>query len=255
MNLRYFAHTGDLVNRYNNEEQWEVAVRAMASLSRIPGGVLAGNHDIHGDDANYKYFSAYFGESQVSFNPCYGESYKDNRGHYDLWEAGNTKYLFVYMGFAPDDAAIAWVRSVFDRFPDRIGVLCLHDYFKTDLTLSDDGQRFYNKVVSKCPNLYLVLCGHRYNIADVPAVFDDDGDGNIDRTVYQMIGNYQAAQEGGRGYLRFIQIDEAMEELRVYSYSPLMDDYVYYDDPEHQAEKYAADPAGETVCLPLPWLS
>lgn len=255
MNLRYFVHTGDMVNSYKQEEQWRVAVRAMASLTRIPGGVLAGNHDVHHDDANYKNFSAYFGEKQFDFKPCYGESYQDNRGHYDLWEAGGTAYIFVYMGYAPDQKAIDWVRSVLDRFPERVGVLCLHDYFLSDLNLSEDGQRFYDQVVSQCPNLYMVLCGHRYNVACVPAAFDDDGDGVKDRKVYQMIGNYQAAgSEGGSGYMRFIQIDEAKGEMRIYSYSPLLDDYVYFDEPEHRKEKYAVDPAGEYTELPLPWL-
>lgn len=255
MDLRYFVHTGDLVHNYDEEEQWEAAVRAMASLTRIPGGVLAGNHDVRGSTGDYTCFSAYFGENQFSFKPCYGESYEDNRGHYDLWEAGNTRYVFVYMGYAPDKKALAWVRSVFDRFPGRVGVLCLHDYLKTDLTLSEQGRPFYEQVVSKCPNVYLVLCGHRYNIACVPALFDDDGDGSPDRTVYQMIGNYQAAgEEGGSGYLRFLQIDEAKGEMRVYSYSPLLADYVYYDEPERKAEKYAADPAGEYQQVPLPWL-
>lgn len=256
LNLRYFVHTGDLINNYNDEEQWLTAVRAMASLTRIPGGVLAGNHDVHGSDPDYSNFSAYFGENQFSFKSCYGESYQNNRGHYDLWEAGSTSYVFVYMGYGPDKKAVDWVRSVFDKFPDRVGVLCLHDYFKTDLTLSGQGQPFYDRVVSKCPNVYLVLCGHRYNIACAPALFDDDGDGVSDRTVYQMINNYQAAgSEGGSGYLRFLQIDEAKGELRAYSYSPVQKDYVYYDEPEHRAEKYAADPAGEYQELPLPWLN
>ena len=255
MDLRYFVHTGDLVNNADKEEQWLVAVRAMASLTRLPGGVLVGNHDVHRTQADYRNFSAYFGENQFSFKPCYGESYQDNRGHFDLFEAGNTSYLFVYMGYAPDAACIEWVRSVFDRFPERVGVLCLHDYFKTDLSLSSDGQRFYDQVVAKCPNVYLVLCGHRYNIAARPAFFDDDGDGAPERTVYQLIGNYQAAgKEGGNGYMRFIQVDEVLGEMRIYSYSPVLDDYVYYDDPKHQAEEYAVDPADEYARLRLPWL-
>ena len=255
MDLRYFVHTGDLVNNYDQEEQWLVAVRAMASLTRIPGGVLAGNHDVRREKANYQNFSAYFGENQFSFKSCYGESYQDNRGHFDLFEAGDTAYIFVYMGYAPDAACIKWVRSVFDRFPERVGVLCLHDYFKTDLSLSSDGQRFYDQVVAKCPNVYLVLCGHRYNIAARPAFFDHDGDGVAERTVYQLIGNYQTTgKKGGSGYMRFIQIDEVLGEMRVYSYSPVLDDYVYYDDPKHQAEEYAVDPADEYARLRLPWL-
>ena len=255
LDLRYFVHTGDLVNSAGKAEQWEVAVRAMASLSRLPGGVLAGNHDVYHDDVDYSAFCSYFGQKEAALRPCYGGSYADNRGHYDLWEAGATRYVFVYMGYGPDSAAIDWVRSVFDRFPDRVGVLCLHQYFTTGLSLSDDGERFYGEVVSQCPNLYMVLCGHRYNVACVPAQFDDNGDGTPERTVYQMMGNYQAAgSEGGSGYMRFLQIDEAAGEMRVYSYSPLKDDYRYFDEPGTQAEKYAVDPAQEFVQLPLPWL-
>lgn len=254
LNLRYFVHTGDLVNSYNKEEQWEVAVRAMASLARIPGGVLAGNHDVHSDEGNYSYFSRYFGETEASLRPCYAASYADNRGHYDLWEAGNTQYIFVYMGYAPDEAAIQWVREALDSHPDRVGVLCLHDYFTTKLERSDTGEAYYQQVVAQCPNLYLVLCGHRYNVACIPAVFDDDGDGVQDRTVYQMMGNYQAAgQEGGSGYMRFLQVDEGEGMIRVYSYSPLLADYRYYDTPGAQDEKYAVDPEREYVQFPIPW--
>ena len=158
------------------------------------------------------------------------------------------------MGYAPDEAAIQWVREALDSHPDRVGVLCLHDYFTTKLERSDTGEAYYQQVVAQCPNLYLVLCGHRYNVACIPAVFDDDGDGVEDRTVYQMMGNYQAAgQEGGSGYMRFLQVDEGEGVIRVYSYSPLLADYRYYDTPGAQDEKYAVDPDREYVQFPIPW--
>ena len=84
-----------------------------------------------------------------------------------------------------------------------MGILCVHDYYKTDLSLSDAGALFYEDVVRRCPNLYMVLCGHRYTMACVPVKFDDDENGITDRTVYQMMCNYQAAgSEGGSGYMR-----------------------------------------------------
>ena len=99
-----------------------------------------------------------------------------------------------------------------------------------------------------------MLSGHRYNVAAVPVSFDDDGDGTADRTVYQMIANYQAAgSEGGSGYMRFLQIDEAAGELRAYSYSPYLEDYRYWDEPGTENEKYPVDPANEEITLPLPW--
>ena len=51
----------------------------MASIAQIPAGVCAGNHDVRHSNADYQYFSRYFGESQCDYRACYGESYEDNR--------------------------------------------------------------------------------------------------------------------------------------------------------------------------------
>ena len=75
---------------------------------------------------------------------------------------------------------------------------------------------------------------------------DDDGDGQEDRTVYQIIANYQREGDlGGSGYIRFLRIDEEAGLLRMYSYSPVLDDFNYYDDGSWLEE----------AVLPLPWLS
>ena len=132
------------------------------------------------------------------------------RGHYDLIDAGGTRFVFAYMGYHIDQAGMDWLNETFAAYPDRVGVLCVHSYFDSDCTLTDQGRLLYDGVVAKNPNLYLVLCGHRYNSACVPAAFDDDGDGTAERTVLQMICNYQAAgHNGGDAYLRLMQVDEA----------------------------------------------
>lgn len=70
-----------------------------------------------------------------------------------------------------------------------------------------------------------------------------------------MICNYQAAgQTGGDGYLRLMQVDEAAGVIHILSYSPLRDDFVYYDTPEHREENHSFDPAGEQGDVPIPWL-
>lgn len=253
LKLAYIVHTGDLVHNYNKEEQWQIADEAQRLIDDIPNGVCAGNHDVHYKDANYKFFSRYFGAQRYEGKAWYGANYRDNRGHYDLIDAGSSSYIFVYMGYGVDSSCIKWINAVLAEHRDRIGVLCTHDYFKTDLERSDTGEELFNKVVKENPNLYMVMCGHRYNEACVPASFDDDGDGQDERTVYQIINNYQAASRGGSGYMRFLQVDEARGEIRVFSYSPATGDYNYYDEPETQNEKYAADPAGEEYVLRIPW--
>jgi DNA repair exonuclease len=127
MNLTYIIHTGDFVNHPDSDAEWAVADTAQKMIDGIPNGVLAGNHDVL-DPVGYTAFCRYFGENRYKNNPWYGGSFENNRGHYDLITVGETAYVFVYMGFGPDANAIRWAKDVFDRYPDRVGVLCLHDY-------------------------------------------------------------------------------------------------------------------------------
>ncbi len=253
LNLQYIINTGDLVHNTDIDSEWDVADRAQSYIDDIPNGVLAGNHDVQ-NPIGYKTFCKRFGEKRYKDKPWYGGSFENNRGHYDLVTIGSTEYLFVYMGFGPTDQAIKWVKRVFGKYPDRIGVLCLHDYYTKTQTLSEDGKKWYGKVVQKCPNLYMVLCGHKYGAYCFPESFDDDGDGKEDRTVYQMLFNYQASlHDGGGGYLRLIQINEADGTLKNLTYSPLLDDFNRFNDPENREEYYPFDEKNEEFTLPLPW--
>lgn len=68
LNLGYVVHTGDIVDSASNEAQWAVARQAMDSLSGIPYGVLAGNHDV-GNMMDYGNFRKYFGETLLHSIP------------------------------------------------------------------------------------------------------------------------------------------------------------------------------------------
>lgn len=255
LNLKYIAHTGDLVNSADDEAQWAVAVKAMDTIKEIPGGVLAGNHDVFNGKADYSEYSRYFGEDRYAGEPWYGGSFKDNRGHFDLMDIGGTKYIFVYMGYIQTSQSIKWLNETFSAHPDRLGVLLLHDYLDTDSTLTSDGELLFEKVVKKNPNIRFVLCGHRYTLNNINAEIDDDGDGQPDRTVHQIIGNYQAAGDmGGSGFMRFFKVDEEEGKIYMYSYSPYLDEYVYFDEPERLEEKYATPPERETLVFDIDWL-
>lgn len=262
LNLQYIVFTGDFVHEREDEAQWQTADKAMQAIDDIPNGVLAGNHDVGTDPAEYDYarFCSYFGESRYAGRPWYGASFRDNRGHYDLISVGKTDYIFVYLGFQVEEDGIRFAKEAFDAHPDRVGILCVHDYFDTDLTLLDTGKRLLEAVVTPCRNVYLVLCGHRYASACIPVTFDDDGDGVAERSVCQMIANYQAIGDkksgpltGGDGYMRFFDIDEAAGTIGYYSYSPYLDDYTYFDEPKHLREKYAFSPDSEQGSFPIPW--
>lgn len=225
LNIGYVVHTGDIVGTASKTTQWQRARKAMDNLNDIPYGVLAGNHDRTGS-GNYSNYKKYFGQKMFEKYDYYGASLEDNLCHYDLITLGNTKYVFVYLSYQPGDKWIAWANAVFQKFPNRVGVLCTHDYIDTNSTLRTMGKTLLERVVKPNPNVYMVLCGHRYTEDVIPIRLDDDGDGKNDRTVYQCIANYQEIDnKGGSGYIRFLEINEAKQTIRFYTYSPVVKKY------------------------------
>ncbi len=243
LKLEYIVHTGDFVQKSTDLAQWKNAYAAMLSIAGIPQGVLAGNHDVYGD-VGYRNFNKYFGSERYSQYDYYGGNFLDNRNHYDLMTIGKTDYIFVYLGYSPGPNCRAWARDVFNKYPDRVGVLCLHKYMDSNTLLNDTGKTIRREVVSKCPNVYMVLCGHRYNDDCVPVKYDDDGDGRKERTVYQCISNFQALPNGGNGYIRFVKIDEDRGMMYFNTYSPVIKKYL----------KISKKAVTKSNALPLPWL-
>src|SRR5690625_7288886 len=86
MNIEYVFHSGDIVNTWNQEYQWEYADQYMKILedADVPYGILAGNHDVELPEMNYTNYYKYFGEDRFVDQPHYGGSFQNNRGHYDL---------------------------------------------------------------------------------------------------------------------------------------------------------------------------
>ena len=70
-----------------------------------------------------------------------------------------------------------------------------------------------------------------------------------------MMFNYQASlRDGGGGYLRLMQIDEAHGTLYTMTYSPLLDDFNRFDDPNNREKNYPFNEQNEEFVLPLPWI-
>ena len=241
LGIAYVVHTGDIVSKGGNKKEWMRARAAMDVIRSIPNGVLAGNHDRSGK--GYDSYLKYFGEAYYKGEPWYGRNYRDNVNHYDLITLGSTNFIFVYLSYEPDSGAISWANRVFASYASRVGVLCTHDYLDGSSILTANGQLLQQKIARVNPNIYLVLCGHRYTEDEVPVHFDDNGDGASDRTVYQCIANYQNLEQGNSGYIRFLVFDETAGSIHFYTYSPLL--HAYGTPPEQATCK--------TDTLPIPW--
>ncbi len=227
LDIRYTFHTGDFVDNPHSHTQWAVMDEAyrLWDEAGFPYGILAGNHDVDGSD--HTEYSQYFGKARYDSNAWYGESFEDNFGHYDLMTIDGTDFIFVYMGYNSvyNDDVYDWLNYVLAKHADRVATLCFHDYMQANGTRSPNGELFFQKVVLKNPNVRMVMCGHNYNSTRKMDAIDDNGDGRADRTVYQIMANYQSTTKGGNGFMRFMECDTAAGEIACRTYSPYTESF------------------------------
>ncbi len=235
LGIKYIIHTGDIVDDYDMMYEWENADEAMTILdeSGIPYGVLAGNHDVAGGSEEYDSYTTYFGEDRFTLQDTYGESYKNNLGHYDLISENGQDFIIVYMSWDIGQNELDWMNEVLARYSDRKAILCFHTY--TNVKESDNtyldyfGKMVQENVVAKNPNVFAVLNGHYHGSSYETAMFDDNNDGINDRTVYQICTDYQSGFEGGSEYVKMLYFDLDDNKIYMNSYSPYFEDYNYYD--------------------------
>lgn len=227
MNIQYLFHDGDIIDDAPLIPEWENADNAYKKLddAGIPYGILAGNHDVGHLSGDYTNYCKYFGASRYENRPWYGGNNQDNRQHYDLISVGGIDFIMLYTGWGIGDEEIDWMNEVLSQYPERKAILNFHEYLLASAGLGEEPQRVYDEVVSKNPNVCMVLSGNYHNAQTVVSHFDDDGDGIAERNVYQMLFDYQGLAEGGMGYMRLMHFDLEGQRIIVRTYSPSLDDY------------------------------
>ena len=234
MNIQYLFHDGDIVDDEVLIPEWENADKAYDKLDEagLPYGVLAGNHDVGHLSGDYTNYWKYFGADRYENNPWYGGSYQNNRGHYDLITVDGIDFIMLYMGWGIGDEEIDWMNQVLAQYPERKAILNFHEYLLASGGMGEEPQRVYDEVVSKNPNVCMVLSGHYHNAQTRVDSFDDDGDGVAERKVYQMLFDYQGLKGGGMGYMRLMHFDTKGQKIIVRTYSPTLDDYDAKDETD-----------------------
>ncbi len=260
LNIEYVIHTGDIVDDYDMIYEWDNADDAMAILddAGIEYGVLGGNHDVAaglGDNENYY---NYFSEDRVSDQTVYGDSYEDNLGHYDLLTAGGQDFIILYMSWNIYQEELDWMNEVLAKYSDRMAILCFHTYTRVATSsnnylnyLDYTGNLVQQYVVAQNPNVFMVLNGHYHGSSYAVDTFDDDGDGEADRMVYEICTDYQSGFEGGSGYLKMLYFDLDNSKIYINSYSASFNDFNYYDSEVIELGAQTADGTWETQVDPL----
>ena len=246
LKIKYVLHTGDIVDDVDMIYEWENADEAMSIFDKagMAYGVLGGNHDTAAGLADYENYYTYFGADRFESQSTYGGSYENNKGHYDLISENGQDFIIVYMSWNIYQDEIDWMNEVLEKYSDRKAILCFHTY--TNVKTSNDtlldyyGELIQKYVVAENENVFAVLNGHYHGSSYETAMFDDDGDGQYDRTVYQICTDYQSGFEGGNEYIKFLYFDLDNNKIYMNSYSPCLDDFNYYDTELHVLNKEGA---------------
>ncbi|RAV06585.1 S-layer homology domain-containing protein [Paenibacillus sp. YN15] len=239
--IRYTIHTGDVVDEWDMDYQWQAADKAMKIFedNGMRYGVLGGNHDVGSGLEYYDNYWKYFGAKRFENEAIYGGTYKNNLGHYDLLTEDGQDFIILYMSWDIYTDEINWMNQVLQKYKDRKAIIATHRYTNSQYTSSNpDGLLDYQgyvlreQVVAKNPNVFAVLNGHYHGASIQIDAFDDNNDGTKERLVYQICTDYQSDVEGGSQYIKFLYFDLKNNKVYMNSYSPYREDFNYYDEPK-----------------------
>jgi len=228
-NIRFVIHLGDIVQKAERDNEWQVADRAQKHLEGVVAHSLAvGNHDMEhdGDQITRRttLYDQYFPPSRFEKYPWYGGHMgDDNVNNFCLFEGGGMKFMVISLEFAPSDEALAWANAVVAAHPDRRVIVATHYYLRPQGRPDDaspyglDGagpEEMWQGLVRKHANIFMVVCGHVIGVHHQSSVNDAGG------TVHEILCDYQGEANGGDGWLQTLRFVPAEDTIYVDAYSP-----------------------------------
>ncbi|HWQ97027.1 MAG TPA: metallophosphoesterase [Clostridia bacterium] len=232
LNIQYVIQSGDLVNDMLREREWNAVANAFdAFVGKIPVFNIAGNHDIKGMMHMYDDYYAVISRQKFTEYPTFGGEQDQGRRRFDLVTIGHENYIIIGVGYNIQRVDYDWLNATLAKYADRTAILVAHWYMElkpeTELIADSD---LLHRVVAANPNVRYVLCGHRHGLRHVEEMYDDDKDGVKERTVQAIMVDYQSLPNGGDGYFMLLTFDPLNRTFSKTSYSPVLDDYNYFED-------------------------
>lgn len=215
-------HTGDIIRGSYKDYQWD---NMKAAFSLLPKDMriltVGGNHDLESFWDQYTPYLEHRPDTDLDKSGFFD---KDGYARYTTFEAGGVKFLIFSISYGYEREAESWINETCQKLADHFAILCFHSYLDPG-GYSSVGRYLLDSVVGANPNIRMVICGHEPGTAYLPVEFDDNKDGVMDRTVFQMMFNLQHEKDGGGGYLRILRFDPKQDTIEVITYSPYLDKF------------------------------
>jgi formylglycine-generating enzyme required for sulfatase activity len=245
--IAFVTHEGDVV-QYGSQSEWSNAKTAMFALdNHVPWAIAPGNHD--GPDPNttndplYTGYKATFPVSHFAgqswFCPGSPGVGPNDVNTYSVIRGFNAKggyrdFLMINLEFEATNV-FTWAQQVINANPGKPTILTLHDYIcsnppqDTESDPQQDGRTIigdavWTNLVNPNQQVFAVLCGHdNWHTNEMVNFTSND---NAGLPVFEMLADYQSRDDGGGGYMRLLQFDEANNQIHVKTYSPYCHEYL-----------------------------
>ncbi|MEW2522247.1 LamG-like jellyroll fold domain-containing protein [Actinacidiphila alni] len=243
-NIVFMAHLGDLTQDAD-PSSFEEVDKAFALLDRHGAAysVLAGNHDVSGDDSRgdtpylrtmgpgrFKRAKAFVGSDPTGYNTAH------------IFQAAGRSWLVLALDWRTTDQGYAWANEVIKAHPKTPVILTSHDIVaspyddnvfpyesgdpENNAILVDNGQNMWDKLIEDNDQIFLTLNGHYWPPGRTTRTNAAGND------VHMHITNYQNRYFGGGAMIRLYHFDLTRDTIDVETINP----WILAQDPESRTE-------------------
>lgn len=243
-NIVFMAHLGDMTQDADplSFKQVDKAF-ALLDAHGAAYSVLAGNHDVSGDDSRgdtpylqtmgpqrFKRSKTFAGSDPTGYNTAH------------IFQAAGHSWLVLAMDWRTTDQGFAWANDVIKAHPKMPVILTTHDLVysnyddnvfpyesgdpENNAVLSGYGETVWDKLINDNDQIFLTLNGHYWPPARTTK---KNAAGN---DVHMHITNYQNRYFGGGGMIRLYHFDLTRNTIDVETINP----WILAQDPESRTE-------------------
>ena len=227
-------HSGDFVEYCDLDAEWEMILGDLRPIRETyPFYCVPGNHDL-GRGTGKKEVYGYMQYRMYDLCDVRDPERQFNGGEcwYTLLEEQGILLVGIGFHMEQDDEKPRndWLNAVLDAYSAYPAVILTHSFLDNDpysgVWPTTAGSRLERSVLSRHPNVRLLLCGHRSGAVRWEQIYEDG------RVFTAIMFNMQENRTDGVGACTLLTFYPAGRSITVTSYSPYLDIYYPYDGSE-----------------------